>query len=64
MQNDIETFIGLVYEKKQRKKVPKVVALDLDETIGSFSHLHILWNGIIKNQLNKDFTSKDTFFKI
>ena len=47
---DVQTYIGLVYERKHRRKVQKVVALDLDETIGSFSHLHILWNGISKAQ--------------
>ena len=61
---DVQTYIGLVYEKKHRRKVQKVVALDLDETIGSFSHLHILWNGIIKVQKNNSLQSIDHFFQV
>ncbi len=61
---DVQTYIGLVYERKHRRKVQKVVALDLDETIGSFSHLHILWNGISKAQKNNSLQSIDHFFQV
>ena len=61
---DVDTFIGLVYEKKQRKLQQKVVTLDLDETIGSFAHLHILWTGILKSQVNTSFTKLPHFFQV
>ena len=57
MQDDIQTYVGVVYERKTRRKVQKVVALDLDETIGSFSHLHILWNGILRAQKNNSLST-------
>ena len=61
---DVDTFIGLVYEKKSRKVQQKVVALDLDETIGSFAHLHILWLGILKSQTNRSLTKLPHFFQV
>lgn len=64
MQDDIQTYVGVVYERKTRRKVQKVVALDLDETIGSFSHLHILWNGILKAQKNNSLSTMQHFFKV
>lgn len=33
---------------KSKKKCPKAVAFDLDETLGAFADLHILWVGINK----------------
>ena len=64
MQDDIQTYVGVVYERKTRRKVQKVVALDLDETIGSFSHLHILWNGILRAQKNNSLSTIQHFFKV
>lgn len=60
---DIHIFKGNVY-KQLPKKVKKIITLDLDETIGSFSHLHILWNGIMRfyNKTNLNRESKDTLF--
>ena len=64
MQDDIQTYVGVVYERKTRRKLQKVVALDLDETIGSFSHLHILWNGILRAQKNNSLSTVQHFFKV
>ena len=61
---DIQVFKGNVYKQPPTKKAKKVITLDLDETIGSFSHLHILWNGIMRfyNKTNLNRESKDTMF--
>ena len=65
-EKGIVLFKGLVF-KQPAKKNKKVITLDLDETIGSFSHLHILWNGIMrffnKNGLS-DSDKEEMFFQV
>jgi len=46
-EGHIQIYKGQIYTKKP-KKDKKIVAFDLDETIGSFSHLHILWKAIMR----------------
>jgi hypothetical protein len=48
MTNDklIQIYKGKHYYKSRLKHYPKVVAFDMDETLGSFVDLEILWCGI------------------
>lgn len=48
MTNDklIQIYKGKHYYKTRLKNYPKVVAFDMDETLGSFVDLEILWSGI------------------
>ena len=57
IKNDnIALYNGLIYEKKNNKN-KKVVTFDLDDTIGSFSHLHILWKGV-NRFIDKNYNKK------
>ena len=40
----IQIYKGKHYYKSNLKHCPKVIAFDLDETLGSFVDLDILWN--------------------
>jgi len=42
-----QIFKGKHYYKSRLKNYPKVVAFDMDETLGSFVDLEILWSGIL-----------------
>jgi hypothetical protein len=44
-KNLIKIYKGASLKKKKRK-YPRAVVFDLDETLGSFSDLHILWNAL------------------
>jgi hypothetical protein len=44
----LQIFKGKCFTKNYVKKYQKVLAFDLDETLGSFAHLNVLWSGIIK----------------
>ena len=47
-----------IFKNKPLKSssAPKVIVFDLDETLGSFSHLEILWNTLLLyNQNNIHF---------
>jgi len=44
----VEVYKGDFYSKKRKVRVKKVVVLDLDETLGSFVDLEILWSIIHK----------------
>ena len=44
MQPIIKTFKGKKFYQRNRKKTPNVIVFDLDETLGSYSDLYILWN--------------------
>ena len=44
----VEVYKGKFYTKKRKVRVKKVVVLDLDETLGSFVDLEILWSIIHK----------------
>ena len=46
----IKIYKGECYEKKYIKKYQKVITFDLDETLGSFYHLSILWSGLKRLQ--------------
>lgn len=54
MQNNLQKFLqvfkGDCYSKIYIKKYQRVIAFDLDETLGSFYHLSILWSGLRKLQ--------------
>ena len=62
-EKDVALFKGLLF-KNPAKKGKKVITFDLDETIGSFSHLHILWNGIMRffNKNGLTACDKDQMF--
>jgi hypothetical protein len=53
-------YKGKSYSKPKFKKVTKVIAFDLDETLGSFMDLEILWNILISinSSLNQYFFNK------
>jgi len=40
----ISIYKGNEFHKKRKKRVKRVIAFDLDETLGSFSELYILWS--------------------
>ena len=49
MNNDEEHIIiykSPYYDKKRKQKHGKVIVFDLDETLGDFNDLELLWNGI------------------
>ena len=50
----MEVYSNNYIKSKSKSKHKKVVVFDLDETIGSFGELYLLWNNIIveKNQTN------------
>ena len=53
IENDkyAKIYKGKGYLKPKFKKVPKVIAFDLDETLGSFMDLEVLWNILISINL-------------
>lgn len=55
----IQIYKGECYEKKYIKKYQKVITFDLDETLGSFYHLSILWRGL--KRLQKDILEQVFF---
>ena len=44
----IEIYKGSYYSKRKKNRSKRVVVFDLDETLGSFVDLEILWNLILK----------------
>lgn len=46
-----------IFISEKTEKNGKVIIFDLDETIGSFSDLYILWNTIEKHSLSIDFSN-------
>lgn len=44
--NLLKIFKGSHIKKKHRRTFPRAVVFDLDETLGSFSDLHILWEAL------------------
>ena len=56
--NILNIYKGKTFNKTFIKKYQKVIVFDLDETLGSFYELHILWQGINKILL-KPFDSDD-----
>ena len=63
MNNGISVYRGRRFDNKQRRHAQKVIVLDLDDTLGSFAHLHILWMGIVKG-VRKGGLDKETFFRL
>ena len=41
---EIQLYKGKYYNKKRTKTNGRVIAFDMDETMGSFTDLEILWN--------------------
>jgi hypothetical protein len=62
IENDkyVKIYKGKYYSKPKIKKVPKVIAFDLDETLGSFMDLETLWNLLpcTNIELNQCFFNK------
>jgi hypothetical protein len=48
LQKFLQIYKGECYNKKYIKKYQKVITFDLDETLGSFFHLSVLWSGLKK----------------
>lgn len=46
MNQDLVVYISKYFSKPSTKTFPKIIVFDLDETLGSFSLLHVLWNGL------------------
>jgi|TARA_B110000285_G_scaffold55181_1_gene62816 hypothetical protein len=44
--NEIQLYKGKYYDKKRSKSNGRVIAFDLDETLGSFTDLEILWSAL------------------
>lgn len=47
--------LNKIYERKSEQSPKKVVIFDLDETIGSFGDLHLLWNNLPPANGNASF---------
>ena len=46
LDNLIQIFKGKCYSKPRRKSSTKVIVFDLDETLGCFTDLEIIWTGL------------------
>ena len=55
----IQIYKGRCYEKKYIKKYQKIITFDLDETLGSFYHLSVLWKGL--KRIQKDLLEQPFF---
>lgn len=53
--NYVQVYKGKYYSKTKLKTVSRVIAFDLDETLGSFADLDILWNALKKLEIGVDF---------
>lgn len=53
-----------IYDKKWCKRPPKVVVFDLDETIGSFTDLYLIWKTIFTKQIYCGDSDRTTTQKI
>jgi len=64
-EDNIAVYNGLIYSKKHIKH-KKVITFDLDETIGSFAHLHILWKGVLRfiDKKNKNKNKNEMFSQL
>lgn len=53
----VQIYKGKYYTKSHSKKEPRVIIFDLDETLGSFLDLHILWTelGVLYGESKIDF---------
>jgi hypothetical protein len=55
----LQVYKGGCYDKKYLKKYQKIIVFDLDETLGSFGDLYILWTGLNKiHTYHKDKTQE------
>jgi hypothetical protein len=54
-KNHVQVYKGKYYSRPKFKTVSKVIAFDLDETLGAFSDLDILWNIIKKLEIDVNF---------
>lgn len=52
--------IQKIYDSTSRPFIPKVVAFDLDETIGNFADLYLLWTAIFTQGIYKGIPDKTT----
>jgi len=55
----VNPMAKLIYKSTSTSTLPKAIAFDLDETIGSFSDLHSIWS-----RLESDMRKQDVFNKI
>jgi len=62
-EKDVNLFKGIIF-KQTPKKQKKIITFDLDETIGSFAHLHILWKGIMRFSNKRGEEKDQIFFKL
>ena len=49
-----------VYEAAKKPRIPKVVVFDLDETIGHFSDLYLIWNAVFTKGIYRGDCSRAT----
>ena len=61
MNNDLVTVYKGGTFKYKRKESPKAIVIDLDETIGCFGDLYILWLGVNKLCNLKNFNRQNIF---
>ena len=52
-EKEIQIYKGNFFSVHNYRKSPIVIAFDLDETLGSFTDLEILWKTILSFQKNK-----------
>jgi hypothetical protein len=65
LQKFLHVYKGECYQKKYIKKYQRVITFDLDETLGSFFHLSILWTGLKKlRQTMQSAEEKQTEFNM
>ena len=61
---EVNVYIGKDYDEKYKKrKNSKVIAFDLDETLGSFADLYVLWQAITQFYENENIEIKPHLFR-
>jgi hypothetical protein len=58
-EKEIQIYKGKTFLSSYSKKAPVVIAFDLDETLGSFADLEILWRTLNSFQKNKPVNFND-----
>lgn len=66
MSQDLIVYKNKYFSKPGSKTFPKIIVFDLDETLGSFSLFHVLWNGLkqVRKQSISETTEQDFFNKL
>lgn len=59
--NLVQIYKGGLYNLKRDNSMQKAIVFDLDETLGDFTHLYTLWQGIKEFIIKSDVNVQDIF---